>query len=267
MDATIVAPLDLSITEFAEAISLCFEDYVAPVRFLPGMLADMIRTESIDLTTSLYASDEDGPLGVALIARRDRRSRLAAMAVAKRARRQGLGKRLLNRVVDAARERGDTEMVLEVIEQNPPAVALYEANGFERVRRLVSYITELKGESDALLHDVPLSAVAGAARGLDLPWQICAATLEQLSSSFVGVEHEGIYAAMTEIGPSMVACRCLAWSGEPNLRDWLSAVANRWPGRKLMFSPWFPEEPYGAVLSGAGLQPGTFTQFEMRRSL
>lgn len=267
MDPEIEAPLHISITDLADAISLCFEDYVVPIRFVPGMLADMIRTESIDLTSSLYAGDADGVVGVALVARRDRRSRLAAMAVAKRARRHGLGRRLLHQVVEAARERGDSEIVLEVIEQNPPAVALYESYGFETIHRLVSFVTDLEEGSAARLNDVPLSAVAAVARRWDLPWQICAATLEQLTSTVVGTECGGVYAAMTPIPPTMVVCRCLAWEGQADIGSWLGAVGNRWPGLKLNFSPWFPEEIYGPLLSGAGLEPGRFTQLEMRLPL
>ena len=38
--------------------------------------------------------------------------------------------------MDSARERGATEMLLEVITENAPAIALYEKLGFEHVREL-----------------------------------------------------------------------------------------------------------------------------------
>ncbi len=47
------------------------------------------------------------------------------MAIAPGARGQGIGLWCMDRLVDEARARGERSMVLEVIEQNDPAVRLY----------------------------------------------------------------------------------------------------------------------------------------------
>lgn len=55
------------------------------------------------------------------------------LAVAPHAQRRGLGARLLDALLDAARRGGAASVLLEVRADNEPAKALYAARGFERV--------------------------------------------------------------------------------------------------------------------------------------
>ena len=61
------------------------------------------------------------------------------MAVVPEARGRGVGKWLMAQLIAEAKARGERVMVLEVIEQNEPAVRLYKGCGFHTQRRLVSY--------------------------------------------------------------------------------------------------------------------------------
>jgi [ribosomal protein S18]-alanine N-acetyltransferase len=56
---------------------------------------------------------------------------LENIVVAQNARRRGLGKRLLARLLETARQRAATSVFLEVRASNQPARALYAANGFQ----------------------------------------------------------------------------------------------------------------------------------------
>ena len=47
--------------------------------------------------------------------------------------RRGLGRALLRAVIDEARHRGCTQIFLEVLVDNAPAIALYTREGFERI--------------------------------------------------------------------------------------------------------------------------------------
>ena len=86
---------------------------------------------------------------------------LANVAVAAEARGQGLGARLLDEAVGAARARGAAVMYLEVRESNAVARALYASRGFEQVGRRRRYYR--RPTEDALVLRAPLgSAVAGA---------------------------------------------------------------------------------------------------------
>ena len=58
---------------------------------------------------------------------------IQTIAVVESARRQGLGRVLMLRMIDLARERGATELFLEVRADNPGAKTLYDSLGFEEI--------------------------------------------------------------------------------------------------------------------------------------
>ena len=58
---------------------------------------------------------------------------IQTIAVGKSARRQGLGRVLMQSLIGEARERGATEVFLDVRADNPGATALYESLGFEAI--------------------------------------------------------------------------------------------------------------------------------------
>ncbi|MEZ4437105.1 MAG: ribosomal protein S18-alanine N-acetyltransferase [bacterium] len=78
---------------------------------------------------------------------------LAEIAVAPRARRQGLGRRLVDHLVAEARARGVARIYLEVRAGNAAARALYAATGFSPCGRRRRYYSD--GE-DAVLYRLDL---------------------------------------------------------------------------------------------------------------
>jgi ribosomal-protein-alanine N-acetyltransferase len=64
---------------------------------------------------------------------------LLTIAVAPCARRQGLGRRLLDQFLDAARQHGSAVVFLEVASDNAAALALYRATGFAECGRRADY--------------------------------------------------------------------------------------------------------------------------------
>ena len=58
---------------------------------------------------------------------------IQTIAVADDARRRGLGRELMTTLIDAATERGATEIFLEVRADNPGAQELYHSLGFEQI--------------------------------------------------------------------------------------------------------------------------------------
>ena len=61
------------------------------------------------------------------------------LAVAPQGRRRGLGRALVERVLDVLSERGARQIYLEVRESNAPARRLYAAHGFREVGRRKEY--------------------------------------------------------------------------------------------------------------------------------
>jgi len=81
-------------------------------------------------------------------------AQLLNLSVVPDARRQGLGRALLDLFVADARRLGADQMFLEVRVSNTPAIALYEAEGSARVGRRASYYPDrdpLASREDALV--------------------------------------------------------------------------------------------------------------------
>src|SRR5215210_3633345 len=167
----------------ADALTKSFEGYVVPVNISAGAYERRFRPENVDPFASYAYFRKIAPVAVVLVARRGWTSRIAAMAVAPGVRGKGLGKHIMQGVIDEAVERGDRSVLLEVFEHNTPAVKLYEGLGFEPRRRLVGYHHRPGGAApdgaDALSELDPLAlarVVAGEGES-NLPWMLAAETL------------------------------------------------------------------------------------------
>ena len=86
------------------------------------------------------AEDESGELaGYAGLRVVDGTADIQTVAVVPAHQRRGLGTTLLGALIDEARRRRATEMLLEVRADNEPALALYRRHGFERIARRRGY--------------------------------------------------------------------------------------------------------------------------------
>jgi GNAT superfamily N-acetyltransferase len=84
---------------------------------------------------------------------------LEGLAIEPSARGKGVGTRLLEAVDERARDLGRTEIILEVIDANPRAKALYERHGYRTVTTVTSAWYRLAGfrSFDLMIHPVPPS--------------------------------------------------------------------------------------------------------------
>jgi GNAT superfamily N-acetyltransferase len=271
----IQSPLSLSIEELAEGMTSCFEGYIVPAHFTAPLLASMIRAESIDLATSLVALDEGKVMAAALVARRGKIARVAAMGVATVVRRQGLGRQILTQAIDEARKRGESEMVLEVIEQNPTAIALYEGLGFVIKHRLLGFKATLSSELllGPELEEIEPIEVADVlrSRGPDAAsWSMSATTVANMAMPSMGVRFGDVYAAIGPPVDNRVSCRSLAFKDGPDLKKakgMLQALATRFPDHQFWMPAFFPEHEYKDALVGAGMELDTISQYQMALSL
>ncbi|MGL4268182.1 MAG: ribosomal protein S18-alanine N-acetyltransferase [Plesiomonas sp.] len=78
------------------------------------------------------------------------------LAVDPRYQGQGLGRALLQALVERLEARGVLTLWLEVRESNTPARALYEAEGFNEVSRRKNYYPTADGREDAVIMALPL---------------------------------------------------------------------------------------------------------------
>ncbi len=114
-----------------------FRDYVVPIEIDEAPFAAMLAAEHVDLSASSVALDSTGdPIGMCLLAIRDRDGWCGGLGVAPSGRRRGLGRRLMARTIGVARARGLDRIRLECIDGNDAARDLYLGLGFGVLRRL-----------------------------------------------------------------------------------------------------------------------------------
>jgi len=139
-----------------------YEGYFVPIHVDEATFAFMVDAWDIDHDRSRVAVQDRTPVGVTMLGVRGDRGWIGGLGVLPADRRGGIGRALMEAVLADA----PPSVSLEVIEQNDPALRLYESLGFEHTRTLE--IWSLNGDVP------PASARSVEPRPLaqdDLPWQ------------------------------------------------------------------------------------------------
>lgn len=110
--------------------------------------AEMLRLLDSTGVQGLVLSQGDEPLAMALIRAIAGEAEILTIAVPEARRGEGLGRRLVEAGMEAARRAGAERMYLEVSTANAPAEALYRKCGFEDAGRRRRYYRD---GSDALV--------------------------------------------------------------------------------------------------------------------
>ena len=269
-----VPAIDLPAVDLCDALNSCFEDYVVPFHLSTAQADRRFRRESLDAEASSVWTDDVGPVAVTLIARRGWDSRLAAMAVAKRLRGQGVGRHVMKVVVDEARNRGDRRLVLEVVEQNLPAIKLYEGVGFRKTRRIVGWERppDMAGAGKgAVVEEADPSVAVRAFYDLgprDMPWNLQPVTLAQLAVPTKAFTVDGQAFTLVTDTPSD---RAVLWQiavvpesrGQGLARRLVEGVAALYPGKTLFTSIDVPEDLTRGFFERTGFREMSLRQFEM----
>lgn len=260
----------------AEVLTRGFADYFVRIAFNAPALLQAARSDSIDLAASQVVLRDRQAVGAALIARRGWTSRLAGMALIPESRRQGVGAIVVDRLLIEARDRGDREMVLEVVEQNVPAVALYEKCGFQKIRRLVGFAAEPTVEISGMTGDPPeevdLRAMAMSLvnAGPDWPWQLSTETVAHFGPPNQSFRRQGAFVAVAGLTGGEVSIRAISTGRLPDgihrAAELLRALRARFPQKRWQIKAVWPEE-YGSVFLEAGFQRTALTQWQMVRAL
>src|SRR5947209_3749112 len=120
----------------AELFTAAYEDYFVPFKVDEQALGFMVDAFDLDLAESLVTVEDGTPVGLANLGRRGERTWVGGVGVVPARRGAGIGEQLMRGLCDRARGAGAREMVLEVIVENAPAIALYQKLGFVRTREL-----------------------------------------------------------------------------------------------------------------------------------
>jgi len=274
MDLDARPAADYPVADLVGLMNRGFENYFVPIQLNTAAFLSMIREDSVDLTASRVVLMDEKPVGIALIARRGWASRLAAMGIASEARTRGVGSWIVERILQEARERNDREMVLEVIEQNEPAVRLYQKYRFETVRRLVSFVgSEVKqGEGDELeeMDLRELGAMINLHGISDLPWQISGETIAQMNPPARAYRKGRSYAAISNPEAEHIVFWSVLVEKEGRGHDLAEKMIHTvmvYHGKKTWHVPALCPEEIGVVFERAGFEREKLSQWQMRIAL
>ena len=263
------------LAELAAMLNRCFEGYLFPAHFDRQTLAKMIRVDSVDLSASGAVQREGQTIGVGLVARRGWNCRLAAMAIDPEARGQRVGTDLTQYLLRIARERGDRSFALEVIEQNAPALRLYEAAGFSPVRRLMGYHADsIDPQEDSALKEIDSAeaSVAVSRWGVEsLPWQIAPLTLTTLGPPHCAFQLGPATALMSNPAGEIITLSALVVETARRRQGWatrlLRALSARFPEKNWRLPILIPEEIPEAFFTRLGFCKESLTQMQMTHCL
>lgn len=269
---------ELSATECAAAMERCFEGYVVPVRVTAESWERRFRGEHLDGFASRVYSHEGRPAAVLFITRRGWTSRVGGMAVAKELRGSGLGRRVMLDAIADARARGDRALLLEVIEQNTPAVNLYASLGFQVARRLVGWRWTPPADappSADVLREIDTAEAARMAQvegEPDLPWMLAPETLAAATAPARAFSLEDrAFAVLSNPDAESVSVPALIVPRAHRRQGWgtrmLRALATAFPGRSFQMVAIVPEALAPEFFVYLGCERTPITQFEMRLEL
>ena len=265
---------DYTLPDLVEVLNLSFENYLVPIQFNNSQFITMLRKDSIDLGSSRVLLIDEEPSGIALIARRGWTSRLAAMGIAQQRRSKGAGSWFMQKLIEESRQRNDHEMVLEVIEQNEPAVQLYQKSGFQIMRRLIGFVYKSSAQSGTgSLQEIDLreAGLLISLHGLpDLPWQLSGETIAHMNPPARAYYKGQAYAVISDPDAEHVVIWSLlveqsARGNELGL-DMLRNLTAKHIGKIWHVPAVLPEE-LGNVYEKAGFEREKLSQWQMRLDL
>jgi GNAT superfamily N-acetyltransferase len=274
MDFDTIPASNYPLTNLVKFLNQGFESYIVPIQFDTVMFLNMLRKDGIDLTASRVLITDDQPCGIALIARRGWTSRLAAMGIAKERRGTGAGSWFMDQLIEEACQRGERELSLEVIEQNEPAVKLYQKSGFQTVRRLIGLIGKDAEEKELEpLQEVDLREMGRliSQHGLsDLPWQLSGESIVQMNPPARAYCKGPAYVAISNPGAEHVVIWSLLVEKEARGNglgtDILKSLIANHEGKTWHVPAIFPEE-FENVFVRAGFERENLSQWQMRLAL
>jgi ribosomal protein S18 acetylase RimI-like enzyme len=253
----------LAAAELARLFTAGYEGYAVEITVDEATFVLMVDAYDIDLDRSRVAFRDGEAVGIALLAVRGDAAWIGGLGVVASARRQGLGRLLMDAVLREARTAGLAAVGLEVLEQNAPAIALYDRLGFRTTRSLeVWSLEEPVGVSDAVAVGVAgAHAWIRAHRQTPEPWQRADGSVANLSGvEALALGEEG--AVLLRVSGGRVSVLQLGATGGRAARELLAGA--RACGESLTFL----NVPEGDVASGALRELGgriTARQLEMTR--
>ncbi len=274
MTVTFTPASDVTIEELVAAFNTGYAGYTVPVQLENDLMLRHIAQNNINLAASRLAHMDGEIVGVGLLARREQRGWIGGMGIHSAHRGQGIGRQLMNALLDSARSMALAQVQLEVIEGNDAAFNLYKSLGFEVTRRLLILQCVRLHDVDAA---VPVRSIPAEEalhyyeefHSVPNPWQRERESLQVLAAGMTGwLAGEDDHPVAYAIGHSSGRVVNLADVGfrigeESTLRGLIAYVHRQQPGASAQLANLGEDDPSWPVLSTLGYEP-SMSQFEMK---
>jgi ribosomal protein S18 acetylase RimI-like enzyme len=123
--------------ELTEAYNQTRVDYIVPMPMNAAKLQEYVETYDVDLEASAVVIDDAQILALGMLGVRENRAWITRLGVVRSNRRQGVGWALVTYLIEQARQKNADYIVIEVIDDNLPALSLFAKKGFKPVRELL----------------------------------------------------------------------------------------------------------------------------------
>lgn len=256
---------DFPAEELTQLFNRCYADYYVPLQLTEAVFVEMVAAYDLSLAESRVWAGDRGPSGFALLGIRGDSGWIGGMGVAPEARGGGAGRVLMDAVLERARARGLSDVTLEVLEQNAPAIRIYEAIGFADRRRLEVWARPpgpATPEAGVDVRDLPVERVLAHRRHereSPLPWQRAVPVLERAAPACaaLGVERGGAlecWALYRARGPQvqLLDAGVAPGAAAGSLAATLARLAERHPEAAMAIVNLPAGDPAGAALAAAG---------------
>lgn len=264
---------EYSLSELAELFSSAYVDYFFPVNMNREMLSWIVGTQSIDLDASRVVLVGEEHVGFIFISSRGLSRRVAAMGVLPDSRSKGIGRAMLVDAITQAKQQGYRQLLLEVIDGNAVATALYKSLGFEAKRVLVGYERpELEDEVEAeVLSEIDPQEVARAVvyeGESDLPWQRTGTSMFNVRPPSRAYTLGGnAFAVVSRITEHSAYIDAFLVPRSKRRSEWgsrlMKALFAHFPGRAWTISATVPDDLAPDFFLNNGFQRGLLRQYEM----
>jgi ribosomal protein S18 acetylase RimI-like enzyme len=137
---------NIPVEQVHQAFTEAFSDYEVPIHMPFEKFAEMLKTRDLNPEFSVGCFDGELLVGFILTGNRDINGQKVCYdggtGVIKAYRRKGIGEMLLKELLLILRDKKVDRFVLEVLENNTPAIKLYEKHGFVKTRKLECFEVE-----------------------------------------------------------------------------------------------------------------------------
>ena len=279
MELEVIPAYEVTAADLARLLNAAFAGYLGGWSEMDAAsCARGIHMQGADLYYSRLLRHRERLVALGYINRTGNISRIAGMGTVPEVRRTGAANQLLLLLLEEAKARRDEAVMLEVFEQNEPAVALYRKHGFRELCRLIAWRRYPDARADQSrcieLQEVSLNTASRVVTSEDypeLPWQISRRAMLNLP---LGRAYRAgdAFVVIADAKTSPVQIRGLfsntaddkRWS---SFRDAVAALIARFPKQEFLAPAIFPDRFGREVFEPLGFVREPLNQFLMRRDL